>query len=79
MKALVIYNSMYGNTEQIARAIGHALGSEQEVEILRVGDVKPGKLAGFAAINGRLAHPAVQVDSPHDPKDLLSMEFLKMA
>jgi flavodoxin len=47
MKALVIYDSFFGNTEQIARAIGNALGSQGEVEVLRVGDVKPEQLAGL--------------------------------
>lgn len=47
MKALVIYDSFYGNTEQIARAIGDALGSSAEVEVLKVGEVKPEQLAGL--------------------------------
>jgi flavodoxin len=47
MKALIIYDSVFGNTEQIARAIGNALGSEEEVDVLRVGDVKPKQLTGL--------------------------------
>jgi len=47
MKALVIYDSFYGNTEQIARAIGDTLGSSAEVEVLKVGEVKPEQLAGL--------------------------------
>ena len=31
MKALVVYDSVYGNTEQVARAIGGALGGEARV------------------------------------------------
>ncbi len=50
MKALVAYDSAYGNTEQIARAIGRALGSEQDVETLRVGDVTPQKLQGISVL-----------------------------
>ncbi len=50
MKALVAYDSAYGNTEQIARAIGRALGSEQDVETLRVGDVTPQKLEGISVL-----------------------------
>ena len=41
MKAMVIYDSVYGNMEQIARAIGGALGSEEEIRTLRAGSVKP--------------------------------------
>lgn len=47
MKALVIYDSLYGNTERIARAIGAALGTQEQVEIVRVDDVRPEKLAGL--------------------------------
>ena len=47
MKILIIYDSSFGNTEQIAQAMGHALGSQEDVEVLRVGDVKPEQLAGL--------------------------------
>ncbi|MGB3459659.1 MAG: flavodoxin family protein [Halobacteriota archaeon] len=47
MKALVIYDSVFGNTEQIAQAIGNALGSQEDVEILRVSNVKPEQLTGL--------------------------------
>ena len=40
MKALVVYDSLYGNTEKIAQAIAGALESQAEVGIMRVGDVK---------------------------------------
>jgi flavodoxin I len=41
MKALIIYESFFGNTEKIAQAIGEGLGTSTEVEICKVGDVKP--------------------------------------
>ena len=47
MKALVIYDSVFGNTDQIAQAIGNALGSQEDVEILQVGHVKPEHLTGL--------------------------------
>jgi len=47
MKALVIYDSYFGNTERIAQAIGNALGSPEDVEILRVGNLKPEQLTGL--------------------------------
>jgi flavodoxin len=50
MKALVIYDSLYGNTEKIARTIGKVLGSPPDVETLRVGDVKPEHLSGLALL-----------------------------
>ena len=47
MKVLIIYDSSFGNTEQIAQAMGHALGSQEDVEVLRVGNVKPEQLTGL--------------------------------
>jgi len=47
MKALVVYDSVFGNTEQIARAIGKALASHIDVNILRASDVKPEHLGGL--------------------------------
>ena len=43
MKALVIYDLTYGNTEKIAEAIGEAIGGQ----VLRVGEVNPADLKGF--------------------------------
>lgn len=42
MRALVVYDSVYGNTEEIAKAIGGAITGE--VEVLRAGKVGPSKL-----------------------------------
>jgi flavodoxin I len=42
MKTLVVYDSVYGNTEKIARAIGEAIPGE--VPVLRVGQVNLGDL-----------------------------------
>jgi flavodoxin len=47
MKALTIYDSFFGNTEQIAQAIGNALGSPEDVGVLRVSNVKPEQLTGL--------------------------------
>ena len=47
MKALVIYDSVFGNTEKIAQAIGNALSSQDDVEVLRVSNVKPEQLMGL--------------------------------
>jgi flavodoxin I len=41
MKALIVYDSVYGNTEKIARAIAGAPASSGEVKVLRVGEVNP--------------------------------------
>jgi flavodoxin len=42
MTALVIYDSQYGNTEQIARAIGGAIGAE--VKAVKFGEVSVAEL-----------------------------------
>ncbi len=46
MKVVVIYDSMYGNTEKIARAIAGELGTLGSVEIFSVGQMSPEKLQG---------------------------------
>jgi flavodoxin len=43
MKALVIYDSQYGNTEKIAKAIGK--GFTGDIKVMKVGDVKPEDIA----------------------------------
>jgi flavodoxin len=50
MKALVVYDSVFGNTEQIARAIGTALEPQGEAQVVRVGDVTPEHLASLDAL-----------------------------
>ena len=42
MKAYIIYDSMYGNTEKIAQAIGNGLTGE--VKVVRVGEANPSEL-----------------------------------
>ncbi len=46
MKTLVTYDSVFGNTEKIALAIGDALRSQGEVQTLRVRDARPEHLKG---------------------------------
>jgi flavodoxin len=47
MKALVAYDSIFGNTERIARAIANVLGSPGDVRLVKVADVTPEQLAGL--------------------------------
>ncbi len=42
MKVLVVYDSLYGNTEKIAKAIGDAITGE--VKVLPVGEVYPSEI-----------------------------------
>ena len=45
MKTLVVYDSLYGNTEQVAEAIGAAVAGESQV--LRVAQANPSELGSF--------------------------------
>ena len=47
MKALIVYDSFFGNTEKIALAIGKAFGNAKEVTICKAVDVKPNMLDGL--------------------------------
>jgi len=50
MKALIIYDSFFGNTEQVAKTIGNALtvlADHVNVQTLRVQDVRPELLQGL--------------------------------
>lgn len=46
MKILVVFDSFFGNTEQVARAVGDALAARGEVTVTRVSELQPGQLAG---------------------------------
>jgi flavodoxin I len=50
MKAMVVYDSAYGNTEKVAQAIGQALGSTEDVTTMRVGNVRPEQLGGLTLL-----------------------------
>ena len=45
MKTLVVYDSVYGNTERLARAIADALGPAGRVTVLRAGEANPTEVA----------------------------------
>jgi len=64
MRILVVYDSLYGNTEKIAQAIGAALTGE--VQVSRVGEVDPSELSSFDLLivgsptHGGRASPAMR-------------------
>ncbi len=47
MKSLVIYDSFFGNTEKIAKAIGSAVGNPKDVTVCRVSDANLDQLKGL--------------------------------
>jgi len=66
MKALVVYDSIHGNTEKVAQTIGDALSTWGEVHTLRVGEAQPEHLAGLgllvvgAPTHGGMASPTMK-------------------
>ena len=50
MKAVVVYDSVFGNTEKIALAIGSALGSKEDVSTIQVKQVKQEQVTGVNII-----------------------------
>lgn len=50
MKAMIVYDSFFGNTEKIAQAIGNALGTQTDVEMHRVSNVLPEQLTGLTLL-----------------------------
>ena len=47
MKALIVYDSVYGNTEKIARAIAEAITPSNEVKVLRTSEANPSELSSI--------------------------------
>lgn len=50
MKVCVIYDSVFGNTEKIAQAIGAALARQHDVQVLPVSEVEAGYEQGLALL-----------------------------
>jgi len=50
MKVLIVYDSIFGNTEQIALAISNSLGSKENAETCRVSKMKPEQLNGLGLL-----------------------------
>jgi flavodoxin len=44
MKVLIVYDSVFGNTEKIAKAIGDSFGAEENAEVLKVSDINAEQL-----------------------------------
>lgn len=47
MKALVVFESFFGNTEKIANAVAGGLAAHCEVTVLRVADTRPEQFKAF--------------------------------
>jgi flavodoxin len=68
MKVLIVYDSVYGNTEKIAKAIGGAMASD--VKVVRVSEVNP---IGLEPIDTLIVGSPTQGGRPTQPiQDFLS-------
>ncbi len=47
MKALVVYDSYFGNTEKVAQAVGETLQSQGDVQVRKVTEMDPAQLQGL--------------------------------
>jgi flavodoxin len=83
MKALIVYDSLYGNTEKIARAIAEAITPPAEVKVLRASEASPSELASIDLLivgsptHGGRPMPAIQDLLNKVPK--LSLKGIKVA
>jgi len=83
MNALIVYDSVYGNTEKIARAIAEAITPSGEVKVLRAGEANPSELASIDLLivgsptHGGRPTPAVQDFLNKVPK--LSLQGINVA
>ena len=75
MTTLIVYDSLYGNTEQIAKAISQGIGGE--VKMRRTSDVSPADLksadlliVGSPTHGGRPSQPTQQLLAKVAPGDL---------
>ena len=67
MKVLVVYDSVYGNTEKIARAIAEAITPSNEVKVMRVGEANPSELKSVdLVIVGSPTHAGRPVSAVQD-------------
>ena len=66
MKILLVYDTQYGNTEQIAKAIAGGLSSSGEVRTLKISEIKATDVDGINLLivgsptQGSKATPAIQ-------------------
>ena len=66
MRALIVYDSVYGNTEKIARAIAEAISPSGEVKVVQAGEASPSELESIDLLivgsptHGGRPTPAIQ-------------------
>jgi hypothetical protein len=81
MRALVVYESMFGNTEAVARAVGGGIQESMAVDIVEVGaapDVVPEDVA-LLVVGGPthafgMSRPATRIDAARQALTIISLE-----
>ena len=83
MKSLIVYDSIYGNTEKIARAVADAIAPSGEVKVVQAGEANPPELESTDLLivgsptHGGRPTPAVQDFLNKIPK--LSLQGINVA
>lgn len=81
MRALVVYESMFGNTEAVARAVGGGIQESMAIDIVEVGaapDVVPEDVA-LLVVGGPthafgMSRPATRIDAARQALTIISLE-----
>ena len=78
MKALIVYDSVYGNTENIAKAIAEAITPSGETNVLRAGEANPSDLEALdLLIVGSPTHAGRPTAPVQDLLSKLTQQSLK--
>ena len=83
MKALVVFDSVFGNTAKIAQAIGDAITSQGDVRVVKISEVDPEQLEGldylFVGSPTRAFSPTPAIKSFLNGLGRQSLEGVKVA
>ena len=60
MNVLIVYDSIFGNTERLARVMGEACGGRNQVQVLRCERGHAGSGRGGGRAHRRVPHPRFQ-------------------
>jgi flavodoxin I len=78
MKAWIVFDSRYGNTEKVARTVAGALRSRYEIEVYGVGEVDAEKMAGVKLlVLGSPTHGGRPTQAITEFLDRIPKEYLK--
>jgi flavodoxin I len=47
LKTLIVFDSVFGHTEKLAKAMGNSLSSQENIEVVKVTDLQPEQLEGI--------------------------------